>query len=91
VYDEGKIICLPISSVEMILSDTAAASVSLEHGSVFDDLWLFRTYSKRQCSTALTKLYFGSSQNILISDFHFLLQFVVSVQKNDLFDLFCRI
>jgi hypothetical protein len=68
-----------------------AASVSPEHISVCNDLWLFRMYSKRQCSTAIMKPYFGSSQNILISDFYFLLQFVVSVQKSDLFDLFCRI
>jgi hypothetical protein len=34
-----------------------AASVIPHYGSVFNDLWLFHMYSKRQCSTALKKPY----------------------------------
>jgi hypothetical protein len=64
----------------MMLSGTAAASVSPEHGSVCNGLWLFRMYSKRQCSTAITKPYFAAKL-FLSSGMHFLSQFVNSVQK----------
>ncbi|GAN00635.1 hypothetical protein MAM1_0001d00057 [Mucor ambiguus] len=43
--------------METVLSDTAA-SVSPEHGFVCNDLW----YSKRRCSTVLTKPYFTAAK-----------------------------
>jgi hypothetical protein len=80
LYDEGKITCLPVSSVEMKLSDTATASVSPELGSVCNNLWPFSMYSKHQCSTAITKLYFAAK--LFLNSGMLFFQIINSVQKS---------